>query len=73
MVNLRENVLSLRIMYSVSAMDDKNRQAVLTRALRSLEQYFDLIVFASYVEEEDAGRSGVTFSSWLRNRPEIWK
>ena len=60
-------------MYSVSAMDDKNRQAVLTRALRSLEQYFDLIVFASYVEEEDAGRSGVTFSSCLRNRPEIWK
>lgn len=73
MVNLRENVLDHRIKYSVSAMDDKNRQLVLTKALRSLEQYFDLIVFASYVEEEDAGASGVTFSTWLKNRPEIWK
>lgn len=54
-------------------MDDKNRQAVLTKALRSLEQYFDLIVFASYVEEEDAGATGITFSTWLKNRPEIWK
>jgi hypothetical protein len=31
-----------------------------------LEQYFDLIVFAAYVEDEEAGLSGVTFSSWLK-------
>nr|XP_019043261.1 hypothetical protein I302_07836 [Kwoniella bestiolae CBS 10118]OCF22191.1 hypothetical protein I302_07836 [Kwoniella bestiolae CBS 10118] len=71
-INLRENVIEHRIKYSVSSMDDKNRQVYLEKALRSLEQYFDLIVFASYVEEEDAGTSGATFSSWLKNRPEIW-
>lgn len=65
-VNLRENVIAHRIKYSVTAMDDKNRQNLLDKALRSLEQYFDLIVFAAYVEEEDAGDSGVTFSSWLK-------
>ncbi|WWC73457.1 uncharacterized protein I206_107427 [Kwoniella pini CBS 10737] len=71
-INLRENVIEHRIKYSVSSMDDKNRQVYLEKALRSLEQYFDLIVFASYVEEEDAGTTGVTFSSWLKSRPEIW-
>nr|XP_031859044.1 uncharacterized protein CI109_005550 [Kwoniella shandongensis]KAA5526116.1 hypothetical protein CI109_005550 [Kwoniella shandongensis] len=71
-INLRENVIEHRIKYSVSAMDDRNRQVWLDKALRSLEQYFDLIVFASYVEETDAGTNGVTFSSWLKSRPEIW-
>ncbi|OCF37043.1 hypothetical protein I316_00947 [Kwoniella heveanensis BCC8398] len=71
-INLRENVIEHRIKYSVSAMDDKNRQVYLEKALRSLEQYFDLIVFASYVEEEEAGTTGVTFSAWLKSRPEIW-
>lgn len=33
-VNLRENVIDHRIRYSVVAMDDKNRQAVLNRAVR---------------------------------------
>ncbi len=34
--------------------------------ITKLEQYFDLIVFASYVDEEQAGNTGVTFSSWLQ-------
>ncbi|WVF68673.1 hypothetical protein IAT40_003444 [Kwoniella sp. CBS 6097] len=71
-INLRENVIEHRIKYSVSSMDDKNRQVYLEKALRSLEQYFDLIVFASYVEEEEAGTTGVSFSGWLKSRPEIW-
>ncbi|WVR08265.1 hypothetical protein IAU60_005312 [Kwoniella sp. DSM 27419] len=71
-INLRENVIEHRIKYSVSAMDDRNRQTYLEKALRSLEQYYDLIVFASYVEEQDAGLSGMTFSAWLKSRPEIW-
>ncbi|ORY34932.1 inositol hexakisphosphate-domain-containing protein [Naematelia encephala] len=71
-VNLRENVIEHRIKYSVSAMDEKGRRILLAKALRSLEQYFDLIVFAAYLEEEDAGDSGVTFSGWLKGRPEIW-
>ncbi|CAD6587111.1 MAG: hypothetical protein TREMPRED_004663, partial [Tremellales sp. Tagirdzhanova-0007] len=71
-VNLRENVIENRIRYSISAMDDKTRQSLLAKALRSLEQYFDLIVFAEYVEKEEAGATGVTFSTWLKSRPEIW-
>lgn len=65
-VNLREHVIEQRIKYSVSSMDEKNRQSFLSKAMRSLEQYFDLIVFAAYVEDEDAGSTGVTFSSWLQ-------
>ncbi|ODO07006.1 hypothetical protein I350_04372 [Cryptococcus amylolentus CBS 6273] len=71
-INLRENVIEQRIKYSVASMDDKKRQVYLEKALRSLEQYFDLIVFASYVDEEDAGDTGVTFSDFLKSRPEIW-
>ncbi|WVQ75186.1 hypothetical protein IAR50_004796 [Cryptococcus sp. DSM 104548] len=71
-INLRENVIEQRIKYSVASMDDKKRQVYLEKALRSLEQYFDLIVFAAYVDEEDAGDTGVTFSDFLKRRPEIW-
>ncbi|WVQ79454.1 hypothetical protein IAT38_001552 [Cryptococcus sp. DSM 104549] len=71
-INLRENVIEQRIKYSVSAMEDKKRQTHLEKALRSLEQYYDLIVFAAYVEEEDAGTTGKSFSSFLKSRPEIW-
>ncbi|ORX37949.1 inositol hexakisphosphate-domain-containing protein [Kockovaella imperatae] len=71
-VNLRESVIEHRIKYSVSTMEDRNRQAILEKALRSLEQYFDLIVFSAYVEEEDAGDTGKSFSQWLMGRPEIW-
>ena len=35
-VNMREIVLDHRIRYSVLAMDDKNRQALLERAIRSV-------------------------------------
>lgn len=35
-VNLRENVIENRIRYSVSAMDDKTRQNLLGKALRSV-------------------------------------
>jgi hypothetical protein len=35
-VNLRENVIELRVEYSVSALDDKGRQAILERALRAV-------------------------------------
>jgi hypothetical protein len=33
--------------------------------ISQLEQYFDLIVFAAYVEEEDAGSTGTAFATWL--------
>nr|KIR85732.1 hypothetical protein I308_03840 [Cryptococcus tetragattii IND107] len=71
-INLRENVMEERIKYSVAAMEDKKRQSHLEKALRSLEQYFDLIVFAAYVDEENAGTTGVSFSTFLKSRPEIW-
>ncbi|RSH87875.1 uncharacterized protein EHS24_000393 [Apiotrichum porosum] len=71
-VNLRENVIENRIKYSVASRDDKQSQGYLDRAVRSLEQYFDLIVFAAYVEHPQGMSSGAKFSSWLKARPEIW-
>lgn len=83
-VNLRENVIEYRIKYSVVSRDDKHGQLYLDKAIRSvsvsechtdtqLEQYFDLIVFAAYVENDQGMAAGVKFSTWLQSRPEIWK
>jgi hypothetical protein len=72
-VNLRENVIEYRIKYSVAMRDDKDGQQFLDKAVRSLEQYFDLIVFAAYVDSPQGMSSGLRFSSWLKARPEIWK
>ncbi|CAK9780633.1 hypothetical protein CC85DRAFT_329266 [Cutaneotrichosporon oleaginosum] len=71
-VNLRENVIEYRIKYSVASRDDPNGSWYLDKAVRSLEQYFDLIVFAAYTESDQGMLSGVPFSAWLKSRPEIW-
>lgn len=42
-VNLRENVLEQRLRYSVAATDDKHRQSVLEKALRSVRP---LVIFS---------------------------
>lgn len=71
-VNLRESVLEYRIKYSV-ASGEENSQLYLDKAMRALEQYFDLIVFAAFVDSKDGMAAGAKFSEWLRARPEIWK
>ena len=72
-VNLRESVIEHRIKYSVATRDDKQAHTHFDKAVRSLEQYFDLIVFAAYVDSPQGMGSGIRFSSWLKARPEIWK
>ncbi|EJU05109.1 hypothetical protein DACRYDRAFT_93438 [Dacryopinax primogenitus] len=67
-INLREDILTLRVKYSLTSMDEKKRQNYLGRAARALEKYFFIIAYASYVEE----RKNETFSTWLQTRVEIW-
>ncbi|KDQ57083.1 hypothetical protein JAAARDRAFT_194263 [Jaapia argillacea MUCL 33604] len=69
--NLRESILTHRVKYSLtSTMDETTREDFLTKAVRSLEKYFFVIAFASYVESQDDFQE--TFSDWLRARTEIW-
>ncbi|KZP00352.1 hypothetical protein CALVIDRAFT_560340 [Calocera viscosa TUFC12733] len=67
-INLREDILSLRVKYSLTSMDDKKRRNYLGRAARALEKYFFIIAYASFVEEQQ----NETFSSWMQTRVEIW-
>ncbi|RPD74988.1 hypothetical protein L226DRAFT_508637 [Lentinus tigrinus ALCF2SS1-7] len=70
-VNLREEIFLNRIRYSLTtAVDDKERDNFLSRAVKSLEKYFFAIAFASYVETQDDFSQ--TFADWLKARTEIW-
>lgn len=77
--NLREAVVLGRVQYAVktsrsSAGDDDTETAriVLMKALRSLERYYFLVAFASYVNASQTAVFGHRFSVWLQNRAEIW-
>ncbi|KAI6042555.1 inositol hexakisphosphate-domain-containing protein [Pisolithus marmoratus] len=70
--NLREDVLIHRIRYALTTLDQDEckREELLNKASKALEQYFFLIVFASYVDS--VPNFDQTFSEWLRTRSEIW-
>lgn len=72
--NLREEILTERVEYSQTTstidLDDVKREEILNKAVRSLERYFFLIAFTSYVEEQ--GDWSQKFSDWLQTRTEIW-
>ncbi|KAI0701909.1 inositol hexakisphosphate-domain-containing protein [Cerioporus squamosus] len=64
-VNLREEIFLNRIRYSLTtAVDDKERDNFLSKAVKSLEKYFFAIAFANYVEMEDDFRQ--SFADWLK-------
>ncbi|KAI0360175.1 hypothetical protein OH77DRAFT_1394828 [Trametes cingulata] len=70
-VNLREDIFTNRVRYSLTtAVDDKERDKYLSKAVKSLEKYFFAIAFANYVEMQDDFRQ--TFADWLKPRTEIW-
>ncbi|KAI6025906.1 inositol hexakisphosphate-domain-containing protein [Pisolithus orientalis] len=71
-INLREDVLILRIQYALTTLDqdEYRREELLNKASRALEQYFFLIAFASYVDS--VPDFDQTFSEWLKTRSEIW-
>ncbi|KAH6913140.1 inositol hexakisphosphate-domain-containing protein [Coprinopsis sp. MPI-PUGE-AT-0042] len=72
-VNLREDVLRYRLMYSLKSMDqdDEKGDLYLKKAVKALEKYFFIIAFASFVEHQGES-SKDTFASWVKARSEIW-
>ncbi|PPQ89339.1 hypothetical protein CVT25_003176 [Psilocybe cyanescens] len=69
--NLREDILTYRLRYSLTSLDEAQGEDFLNKAMRSLEKYFFMIAFASFVETSDAHFSQ-SFSDWLMARTEIW-
>lgn len=73
-INLRESILSRRLLYSSEAtVNDTQAQSMLRRASKALEVYYFLIAFASYVEESKTAMFQFRFASWLKSRVEIWR
>ncbi|KAH0833089.1 inositol hexakisphosphate-domain-containing protein [Lanmaoa asiatica] len=64
--NLREDILVHRVRYSLTTPDDDGakREDILVKAGRSLEKYFFMIAFASYVDSVPDFTQ--TFSDWLK-------
>ncbi|KAF8199666.1 inositol hexakisphosphate-domain-containing protein [Pholiota molesta] len=69
--NLREDILIYRLKYSLTTMDEAKGEDFLNKATKSLEKYFFMIAFASFVENSDENFSQ-SFSDWLMARTEIW-
>ena len=73
MINIRESILENRVCYSTAAMDEYQAQALLKRAGKSLEVYYFLIAFASYVQESRTAVFQHSFVNWLKQHAEIWR
>lgn len=71
--NLRETILSHRIKYSTDALDESRSNTHLEKAAKSLEKYFFLVAFASYVNASKTATFQHRFASWLKSRAEIWR
>lgn len=71
--NLRETILSSRIRYSTDALDEAQATLHLEKAAKSLEKYFFLVAFASYVNASQTATFQHRFANWLKNRAEIWR
>ncbi|KAF5327539.1 hypothetical protein D9619_004360 [Psilocybe cf. subviscida] len=69
--NLREDILIYRLKYSLTSMNEAQGEDFLNKAMKSLEKYFFMIAFASFVEDSDEHFS-LSFSDWLMARTEIW-
>ncbi|KJA26349.1 hypothetical protein HYPSUDRAFT_36651 [Hypholoma sublateritium FD-334 SS-4] len=69
--NLREDILIYRLKYSLTTVDEAKGEDFLNKATKSLEKYFFMIAFASFVEHSDQNFSQ-SFSDWLSARTEIW-
>ncbi|KAF8802506.1 hypothetical protein BYT27DRAFT_7196707, partial [Phlegmacium glaucopus] len=69
--NLREDILTHRLRYALTSMDEARGEDFLNQAVKALEKYFFIIAFASFVESSNQDFTQ-TFSSWLKARTEIW-
>ena len=75
MVNLREIILMHRIRQFAgdgSGTDDQKTDASLKQASSCLERYFFLVAFSSYVLDTADTDFGINFSTWLRQRKEVY-
>lgn len=76
--NLREAIVLGRVHYAAetshsgAGQDGQGARRILMKALRSLERYYFLVAFASYVNASQTAIFGHRFSVWLQNRAEIW-
>ncbi|KAF9561985.1 hypothetical protein CPC08DRAFT_707027 [Agrocybe pediades] len=69
--NLREDILTYRLKYALTSMDEAQGEIFLNKAVKALEKYFFMIAFASFVENSNENFSQ-SFSDWLMARTEIW-
>lgn len=67
LLNIRDNILTQRVRYFVSTESN-----ALQTGLTSLERYFSLIVFASFLESIRSKDEFYCFSKWIKERTEIW-
>ncbi|CAO1618211.1 unnamed protein product [Sympodiomycopsis kandeliae] len=84
LTNLREEILMERVSFALSGTDhtlnphvggESNKSARshhLDKAVRSLELYFFLCAFASYVNGSQKAVFEHSFADWLKTRSEIW-
>ncbi|KXN91655.1 Paladin [Leucoagaricus sp. SymC.cos] len=68
--NLREDILTYRLKYSLTSMGDDQGEGLLDKAVKAIEKYFFMIAFASFVDASDQDFSR-TFFDWLKTRTEI--
>ncbi|KAJ6561916.1 inositol hexakisphosphate-domain-containing protein [Mycena capillaripes] len=68
--NLREDILTHRLKYSMTSMEEAKGEDFLDKAVKALEKYFFIIAFTSFVDGTDDFSQ--SFSDWLKARTEIW-
>lgn len=68
--NLREDILTYRLKYSLTSLGEATGEDFLNKAVKALEKYFFMIAFASFVDSQD--NFNENFSDWLKARSEIW-
>ncbi|KAF7336949.1 hypothetical protein MVEN_02131300 [Mycena venus] len=68
--NLREEILTYRLRYSMTSMEEAKGEDFLDKAVKALEKYFFIIAFTSYVDGTE--NFSQSFADWLKTRTEIW-
>jgi hypothetical protein len=71
-INLRESILTNRIRQTTQSSTDYDESNYLGKALGGLQRYFFLLCFTAYVNESPNTKFEKRFSTWVRNRTEVW-
>ncbi|KAF5359127.1 hypothetical protein D9756_003293 [Leucocoprinus leucothites] len=68
--NLREEIMTYRLKYSLTSMGDEQSEELLNKAVKALEKYFFMIAFASFVDASNKDFSQ-SFLEWITARSEV--